>query len=294
MNLYVLGNLLEYCHYYPERRLLSLFCNSLASDVHPTVYHKFDASESNFEFPSAPKMAFHCISFKYRGQRLAILMPKLKVPYGFNRGLPGHNKSFTCSLSLDNSTPEKKHFVAQLIAFEKLIIRKATENAFAWGLVRTKSEARQITYNQVRDRFYPIIRYRINRKIGDPNMSHPPGGARRSFVETAPGGARRSFVETAPTMRAKFKFREGVNRYGNNISIITSGIWDANEKCINYEEDYHRGQLVLKFSDFELIDESTIPPGCHMISLLEVHHIWVANQRFGVSFRICQAMVLPN
>ena len=243
------------------------------SKIHPVKYNKFEAKDENFEFfkPMTNDNDGKNIGFHYLGHSLALQLPKLETPYGFSRGREGKdefNKKFTCTLSLDSTTDKKARFVDQLKAFEDLLVTKATENAFEWGLVSTKSAAQKATEDTIREKFTPIVKYRIDKESGEISTKY------------------------APTFRTNFNTSPTTNEDGSEgVPIITSEVWDCDRNCINYEKG-EDGQMHLVRP--ETISESVIPRHCEVISLVQTRSIWVAGGRFGATFRIHQVVVYQS
>jgi hypothetical protein len=211
------------------------------------------------------------IGFHYLGHSLALQLPKLETPYGFSRGREGkdeYNKKFTCTLSLDSTTDKKARFVEQLKVFEDMLVRTATENAFEWGLVATKSAAQKATEDTIREKFTPIVKYRIDKGTGEISTKY------------------------APTFRTNFNTNPTTNEDGTEgVPIITSEVWDSDRNCINYEKG-EDGQMHLMHP--ERINEAVIPRHCEVISLVQTRSIWVAGGRFGATFRIHQIVVYQS
>jgi len=234
-------------------------------------YNKFEATEENFNFfkPMTNDNDGKNIGFHYLGHGLAVQTPKLETPYGFSRGREGkdeYNKKFTCTLSLDSTTDKKARFVEQLKAFENLLVKQGVENAFEWGLVKTKSAASKATEESIREKFTPIVKYRVDPESGEISTKY------------------------APTFRTVFNTERNTGD-DEGIPIIMSEVFDADGNCVNYEKGADENMHLKRP---ERVSEAVIPRHCECISVVKASSVWVAGGKFGVTFRVHQTRVYQS
>lgn len=223
-----------------------------------TRYTDWNPVADNFEFkkPSKNSNGGCNINFSYLGSRLYLKTPKMRVPFSIGTNMNGTGNNIQMSFDRDNEPAQT--LLGKCEEFDNTIMNIASDNAFDWGITKTKSKkpSREV----IEDRYFNMVKYpkynKSHPKAGEVNPEFPP----YLLVKLPRTLGKEADPETGePAVAAEYK----------------TELYDTNKDLIP-------------------LNETNLPKNARCTALI-YGNVWSnPTTGFGVSWRAAQLMVYPS
>lgn len=124
-----------------------------------------------FGNPDWSSSGWGTVPIKFQGFDLLLKGPELVTPFGFSKGMPGarnYGRDFNLQFNLDPVTVKTQAFSQGYKDLEEVILRYAYDNRIEWGLFGNQRDAENATMEDIKNKFYPIV------KPPKPGSRYPP------------------------------------------------------------------------------------------------------------------------
>jgi len=201
------------------------------------------------------------ISLKYNGERLYLRTPKMRCPFGLQRGY--EDKGYNVQLCFDDKDPDSTAFLEKCQAFDALVRETGRKNAYEWKISKS---ADQVVSDDVLDMlFKPMVRFPVfkqgHEKQGQINPEYPP------FLTI-------SLIESNPKEGEVYPANHENAGKPVEPEILTE-LYDTRQQAL-------------------VVDTESIAKQCHLTSLIYATSAYKSSTGFGVVWRAAQFMVFPR
>jgi hypothetical protein len=228
-----------------------------------TNFRDWKPDTNHITFAPAKKNAYGSLNMglKYNGERLYLRTPKMRCPFGLQKGYD--DKGYNVQVCFDNDDADCQLFLQKCKDFDALVREVGKQNASEWKL--TKLKGTEVPDAVIDQMFKPMVRFprfkEGHEKQGEINPEYPP------YLTL-------TILESTP--KEGEVYPPGHERAGEKKEpeIITE-LYDARQQ-----------QLV--------VDEDSLPKSCHLTCLIYATSAYKSTTGYGVVFRAAQIMVFPR